>query len=124
VEDKVLHDEVEAARRLEEDDVVMSSQDEVINMEVTESSTDRTECDNIKIIVTDKTVHTPELGTTCVQLKETHISLSKEDNPRAGINNFLRVETTLTVQPRQKTTDMRKSTMFPGSPDLNMSPGW
>ena len=74
VEDMVLHDEVEAARRLEEDDVVMSSQDEDINMEETESSTDSTECDNIRIIVTDNTAHTPELGTTCVQLEETQLS--------------------------------------------------
>ena len=90
----------------------------------TESSTDTTDCDNIRIIVTDKTAHTPELGTTCVQLEETQLSLSKEDNPRPGINNFLRVKSTLTVQPRPKATYMRKSTMIPGSPDMNMSPGW
>ena len=34
------------------------------------------------------------------------------------------VKSTLTVQPKPKATDMRKSAMIPGSPDVNMSPGW
>jgi hypothetical protein len=84
--------------------MVMSSQDEVIKMEETESSTDSTECDIIRIIVTDKTAHTPEIGTTCVQLEETQLSLYKEDNLRAGINNFLRVKSTLTLKLRPKAT--------------------
>ena len=92
-------------------------------MEETESSTDSTDCDNIRITITDKTAHTPELETTGVQSEETQLSLSEKDNPRAGINNFMRVNSTLTVQPRPKATELRKSAMIPGSPDMNMSPG-
>ena len=103
--------------------MTMSSQYEIVKMDESETSPSSTDCEIIRINITDKTAHTPELGTS-IQSEETQLSLSEKDNPRSGINDFLMVKSTLTVQPRPKATYMRKSAMIPGSLDMNMSTGW
>ena len=44
VEDMVLNDDMEAGRRLQEDDVIMSSQYEIVKMKESESSLCNTDC--------------------------------------------------------------------------------
>ena len=88
MEDMVLYDDVEAAKRLLEDDLTMSSQYEIVKMDESETSPSSTDCEIIRINITDKTAHNPELGTSSIQSEETQLSLSEKDNPRAGINNF------------------------------------
>ena len=68
--------------------MTMSSQYEIVKIDESETSPSSTDCEIIRITITDKPAHTPELGTSSIQSEETQLSLSEKDNTRAGINNF------------------------------------
>ena len=47
--------------------MIMSSQYEIVKMKESESSLCNTDCDSIRITITDKTAHKPEMGTTSIR---------------------------------------------------------